>query len=61
MDIEIKASLQLPSGITKIDFKCFKSYRLSVKKNKDKIIQEYWDRDKDKAKFYSLFLINSQP
>ncbi len=60
VNVKIKTSLQLPSGIREINSRCSKSYKPSAKKNKDKAIHEYWDGDKDKAKSYNLSLTNSQ-
>lgn len=63
VNIEIKASLKLLFKTRKINFKYWKSYRLSAKKEKNKASQEYWDRDKDKnkAKSHNFSFANSQP
>ncbi len=61
VDVEVKTSLQPPSGIREIDFRCPKSYRPSIKKNKNNTNWEHRDRDKDKAKSHNPFSANSQP
>ncbi len=63
VNVEAKASLQLHSGTREIDSKCPRSYKPSVKKDKDNTNQEHWDRDKNKnkAKSYNLSSANSQP
>lgn len=60
IDTEVKASLHSPFGIRKMNSRYPKSYKLSVKKNKEyKTNWKYWDEDKDKAKFYNLFFANN--
>lgn len=48
VNIEAKTSLQLPSKIRKIDFKCLKGYKLA-KKDMDKANQNDQDKDKNKS------------
>ncbi len=62
IDIEAKASLQPLSRTRKIDSKCLKSYKLSVKKDKKHDAnRENRDEDKDNAKSHNLSSANSQP
>lgn len=58
IDIEGRTSLEPLFGTKKINFRCPKSYRSSVKKNKDKANQKHWDEDKDKAKPHNPSLTN---
>lgn len=60
IDIKEKASLQPPSKIKEIDSKCPKDYKPSIKKDKDKVTQKYWNRDKNKAKSNNPPFTNSQ-
>ncbi len=57
VDVKAKASLQPPSGTRKIDFRCPKGYKPSVKKDKDDANRKHRDeapnKDKDKAKSYN--------
>lgn len=57
IDKKAKASLQPSFKTRKIDSKCLKGYRLSIKKDKDK--NNYWDIDKVKP-HNSLFANISQ-
>ena len=59
IDAKAKASLQPLSETREINSRCPKGYRLLTKKKKDKISQEHWDRDKDKAKSYNLSFANT--
>ena len=65
IDIEAKINLQLLSGTKKIDFRCPKRYRPSVKKNKDDAYWEQHDeasnRDKEKAKSHNSLSSANQP
>ncbi len=53
IDVEVKPSLQPPFRTRKIDSKCPRGYRLSVKKDKNNTNRKYRNRDKDKAKSYN--------
>ena len=61
-DIEAKANLQPPFYIRKIDSKCPKSYRPSVKKDKKDANWEYSNtassKDNEKAKSHNLSFVN---
>lgn len=46
VNTEVKTSLQPPFGTREIGSRCPKGYRPLAKKDKDKINQEYQDRDK---------------
>lgn len=60
INIETKASLQLPSEIKKIESRCPKSYR-STKKNQNNANLEYWDRDKIKSTYNPSFANIREP
>ncbi len=54
VNIEVKANLQLLSGTREIDSRCPRSYRPSVKKDKDDVNWEYRDETpKNKAKSHN--------
>lgn len=57
VDIEAKTSLQPPFETKEIDSRCPKSYKLLVKKDKDKTHQEH--RNGNKTKLHNLFLTNT--
>lgn len=63
VDVEAKASLQPPFRTRKIDFRCSKNHRSSVRRDKNDANWKHWDEDKDKelAKSYNSFSTNSQP
>ncbi len=61
VNAKAKTSLQSSSGTREIDFRYLKSYKPSVKKDKDDINWEHWDQHKNKAKSHNLFFANSQP
>ncbi len=63
INIEVKASLQLPFKIREIDSRYLRNYRPSIKKNKDDANREYRNRNKDKhkAKSHNISPTNSQP
>ena len=65
VDAEAKASLQPPSGTRKIDSRCPKRYKPSVKKDKDDAYREQrnkaFNRDKEKAKSYNPLSPANQP
>ncbi len=65
INAEAKVSLQPPSGTREIDSRYPKSYRLSVKKDKDDANWEHWDeapnKDKDKARSHNSSSANCQP
>lgn len=62
VNIEVKTNLQSLSGTRKINSRCLKGHRLSIKKDKNNTNWEHWDgdKDKDKAKSHNLFSANSQ-
>ncbi len=51
IDVEVKASLQLPSRTGEINFKCLKDYKPLAKKDKDKPNWEHLN--KNKVKFHN--------
>ncbi len=59
LNVEVNANLQLFSRTRKINFKCLKRYKPSVKKDKDDAYQEHRkeasNKDKEKAKSYNSF------
>ncbi len=50
INVKAKTSLQPPSRTKEIDSKYLRSYKLLVKKNKDKVIKKYRNEDKNKVK-----------
>lgn len=56
--MEVKVSLQSPSGTKKIDSRCLKNYRPSVKKDKNDANWEHQDevsnKDKEKTKSHNF-------
>lgn len=57
VDAKAKTSLKLSFGTRKINFRYQKEYKLLIKKNKDKLNQKNWD--KDKIKLHNLSLTNA--
>lgn len=59
VDAEVKVNLQLPFGTKKINSRCLKNYRPSVKKDNDNANWEHHDKTlKNKAKSYNSFSAN---
>lgn len=60
IDIKAKANLQSPSESREINSRYWKGYRPSAKKDKEEVIREDWDGDKDKAKPHNPSPANNQ-
>lgn len=62
VDVKAKAGLPPSFGTRKIDSRCPKGYKPSVKKDKEyNANREYRNGDKDKVKPHNLASANSQP